>query len=177
MGEIFFALARAMWEICTLRRGPQDIPASFTLMVLMLTLNAVAGAALETIEMSAGSAIIAAVVDAAAVIVLVRLLLMATRRENRYLQTVTAIAGTGVILSVFAAPAVAWLSAWVEQRRDVGMPMLLWLAVFGWNLLIIAHIFRHAIDTNLAIGFVLAVVFVFIDVQLINHLLSAATSP
>jgi hypothetical protein len=49
--------------------------------------------------------------------------------------------------------------------------MLLWLAVFGWNLLIMAHILRHAINSNLVIGFMLAVAFVFIDIQLINHIL------
>ena len=174
MGEIIIALARAMWQICTLRRGPQDLPASSMLMVLMLLLNAVASATLETIEIPATSAVMAAVIDAVVVVILIRVLLQATGRHNRFLQTVTAIAGTGLVLSFFALPVVAWLAASVERRQDIGIPMLLWLAVFGWNLLVIAHVLRHAIDSNLVVGFVLAVAIVFIDIQLINHLVPTA---
>ena len=170
MGEIIVALARAMWQICTLRRGPQDLPASSMLMVLMLLLNAVASATLETIEIPATSAVMAAVIDAVVVVILIWALLQTTGKQNRFLQTVTAVAGTGLILSFFALPVVAWLAASVERRQDIGIPMLLWLAVFGWNLLVIAHVLRHAIDSNLVVGFVLAVAIVFIDIQLINHL-------
>ena len=176
MVEIMIALARAMWQICTLRRGPQDLPASSMLMVLMLLLNAIASATLETIEMPAANAVMAALVDAVVVVIVMGALLQATGRRHRFRQTVTAIAGAGLLLSFFALPVLSWLASSVEQRRDVGIPMLLWLAVFGWNLLVIAHILRHAIDSNLVVGFVLAVAFVFIDIQLINHLVPA-TNP
>ena len=176
MAEIVMAIVRAMWAICTLRRGPQDLPASSTLMLLMLLLNAIGSAMLEAIQMPAASATLAAVVDTIVVIVLIRLLLQVTGKQNRFRQTVTAIAGAGFLLTFFALPVLLWIAAWAGQQHDLSIPMLLWLAVFGWNLLVMAHILRHAIDSNLVVGFMLAIAFVFIDIQLINHILPTPNS-
>jgi hypothetical protein len=117
MAEIAVAIAKAMWAICTLRRGPQDLPASSTLMLLMLLLNAIGSAMLEAIEMPAASAALAAVIDTIVVIVLIRLLLQATGMQNRFRQTVTAIAGTGLVMTFFALPTLLWIAAWAGQQR------------------------------------------------------------
>jgi hypothetical protein len=74
-------------------------------------------------------------------------LLYAFARSARIVQTLTALLGASAIIGLVVAILVAVLPA---------LPDLLRIAIFVWNMFVIAHILRHALDTWFALGCLIA---------------------
>ena len=85
-------------------------------------------------------------------------LLRLNEKEARTTQTLSAVYGTSGIVSLLAAP-IQWplVDAIKAQATPSPEASLLILIIMIWSLLIDAHIIRHALDTTLARGFLLAV--------------------
>lgn len=52
----------------------------------------------------------------------------------------------------------------------VVLPTLLLLALLFWNLVVVGHILRHALSTNLGMGAVLATVYMYVSLSIIKIL-------
>lgn len=85
------------------------------------------------------------------------------RRPARFSQTLAALAGSGGLLGL---PALALIRV---AGAEVVAPHLstAWLLLLFWNLLINAHILRHALSSSLAMGAILSVLYVLASTQLI----------
>ncbi len=96
--------------------------------------------------------------------VAVTLLLTARNFQARLPQTVTALAGTGFIFGL--------MSLLILARVDPGKPQpdlaLFYLILFGWSLVVDAHIYRHALSIKLNIGVLLAVLIFAANFMLLN---------
>ena len=58
-----------------------------------------------------------------------------------------------------------------QDAEQVSMPVLMfWLLLMGWNLLVVAHIIRHALSVILPVGVAIAVLYTLIAMQLITAL-------
>jgi hypothetical protein len=73
--------------------------------------------------------------------------------QARLPQTLTALAGTGLIFGL--------MSLMILSRVDPDRPQpelaLLYLILFGWSLAVDAHIYRHALSVKFGLGALLAV--------------------
>jgi len=94
----------------------------------------------------------------------VALLLTARNFQARLPQTLTALAGTGFIFGL--------MSLLILARVDPGKPQpdlaLFYLILFGWSLVVDAHIYRHALSIKLNIGVLLAVLIFAANFMLLN---------
>ena len=69
--------------------------------------------------------------------------------KARYLQTVTALIGTGIIFNLMAWPVLSF--GGLEQASAVAGQLLslVVIALISWEVLVTAHIFRNALDTKM----------------------------
>ncbi len=91
-------------------------------------------------------------------------------------QTLTALAGSGALLGLLALPVIRVL---FEGQDGSGVPpfaAMVWLILFGWSLLVVAHIMRHALSVAFAVGLGVAVLYTLVAMQVIGTLFPAETN-
>ena len=135
-----------------LRSGPQELPASWPLMVLMvsayLVQNLITGQQLEDDQ-----AVSKSLVALSLQIFVLTGLLYWRRSIERFPQTLSALAGVGIVFN-----AITWiLLAQSDPAANQPMLALSWFAVFIWSLFVDAHIYRHALSVPLAMGMLITV--------------------
>jgi hypothetical protein len=170
-------LLQRFLDICLLRAAPQDIPGSAVLLLLALIAYCVAGLSLSLINADLSKALILVAVDLLILAGLMYLLLWIRLLTNRYLQTLTALAGTGAILEFVAWPVLYWqqLSSAANGPGLWFASLLLWLWLF-WNIAVVAHILRHTLSTNFFNGALLSVLYMFVSVSVIRILFYSPAS-
>lgn len=132
-----------------LRRGPDALPASPRLLQQILLLNALSGIVVLSTQYEAGIAVSSTLLDLALMLGFTWILLQALHRQPRFVQTATALSGVGIVFHLLLWPALLTFSATDTDevlRTQVGISMLL---VMSWELLVIAHIFRCAIESSM----------------------------
>ena len=164
------ALLKAFWDIALWRRDPGQLPDSMTL----VTFTAAAYAALSAVQswMIYGMDRLLARTgaDLALTVLLVWALLALTRRTHRFNQTLSAVLGTGAMLS----PLVILLLA-LRGPADASqvLALLVWAGSIGvilWFTFILGHIVRSALDTGLFTGVAIAVTYVVASAAALTRL-------
>ncbi|MEQ6341055.1 MAG: hypothetical protein M3A44_05220 [Gammaproteobacteria bacterium] len=163
-------LLSMFFDVCRLRVAPQDLPTSRTLLVSTLAVYALLSIVISVVQMSLVKALLAAFMDTALLAGLSFFLLWARMFAHRWVQTCTALAGSGAVLEVVALPLMVWQKQFGPESSMVILPTLLLLVVLFWNLVVIGHILRHALSTNLGMGAVLATVYMYVSLSIIKIL-------
>jgi hypothetical protein len=145
------ALLRLLVDICLLRRGPQDIPCSPEL-ARGLVLGFAALKIGTALMLDIPEPFLRTLLSLALLLALPWVLLAIRGHRPRYLQTLTAFAGTGLLFSLLFLPFFL-LAASTPPMQAGATPepaqlALGWLslALLGWKLVINGHILRHALD-------------------------------
>ncbi len=164
-------LLRIFWGICLFQKAPQDVPYSPGLFLLLL----IPGFIVDNLNLN----IALPKVMFASVILVVSLhtlfllgslsaLLVVMGYRARILQTLTALLGTGIILSIFALPLLLIVS---RIANDPGFFGLILLLLNIWSLLITAHILRHAISIGLLLAGLLAFGYFMLSIKIVDVML------
>jgi len=159
------AILNPFIQICLLRQGPQDLPTSGILLAIALTAHTVMSIVWSNISLNAGSALLSGLLDTLLLVVLTATLLYAQRRKSRVIQTLTALAGTGTIITFLALPVSGWLQGVDQSAGEGGPAVIMLLILMGWSLAVVGHIFRHALSIPYFFGLVLAMVFYGISIS------------
>lgn len=161
------ALIRLFIDIALHRKGPQDVPAAGG--VLGLTLCAyLAIGAVALWPSAAGTGALAGqlAVDLTLVVLVFTGLLAVTGRASRTTQTLTAVLGTGALLSAVALPFI-WLASRIFtdgapaeglEQFALFSTIILFMLLLA-SLLVTGHIVRHALDWTYAAGVLTAVLY------------------
>jgi len=155
-------------ELCLLKRAPQDLPASVALLVIVITLNILIGALGVADLMDNSSALSAAVLDTLIIMVLLRVVLIVQSRSSRYLQTATAIFGSGIFLGLLGlllqfSAANAAPESFIESFTAV-----VYFVLFIWVQLVIGQILKHALDVSMNLGVGLALTYTILSGMMIQ---------
>ena len=148
MNHILMNLA----QMLRLRGGPQNIPASWPLMVFLIMAymvqNLVTGQHLED-ENAAAKTLVSMCLQ---IIVLAGLLFW-RRRTERFAQTLSSLAGVGLVFNT-----ITWVLL-TQSDPTLNQPVLAltWFSVFVWSLFVDAHIYRNALSITLALGMLITV--------------------
>jgi len=144
-------------NICLLRAGPQDLPTSNVLVGLALAAHFLANVLTGLDEADPGNALTAGAMDTLLLVALTHTGLMLRNLRSRTRQTLAALAGCGALLAVFAWAVVTAAELVTPHAWIVWVPFLFWfLAVYG-------HVLRHAFNTTLNIGLLLATGYVLLS--------------
>ena len=154
-------------DLCLLRRAPQDLPASQSLLVAVLVVNALAGIVLGAQTWAGtGVALAATVLDLGVLLALLWLALRMRGVLPRFTQSATALLGAGVLFTLLAMP----LQPLLDTPEDIEAGALLYLLLLVWVQLVYGHVLRHALNVNLVSGVALALVYTFTSAVLIELL-------
>jgi hypothetical protein len=163
-------LIRLWFDICLLRAGPQDLPYSRELLGLAMGGYTLASLLLSLPEYPPLVAAQLALVDAALLVVFAATALILGRKFARLNQTLMALSGTGMLLGLFALPVIQLLPPDQPGGEPSPLAGLLWLAMFGWNLVVVAHIMRHALSAGFLVAIGIAALYTLLAMQIIDAL-------
>ncbi len=158
--RIMSPLITLFWDICLLRRGPQEVPASLVLLKLSLLAYAATGLlslSLGLSQVGASRIVLLTLADVALLAGLSYAVLHTLGLVPRYLQTLTALAGAGTLLQLIGLPLGLWYQRELAANGAADLPALLWLVLLLWSISITAHILRHAFSVSFGIGLLYAV--------------------
>ncbi len=164
-------LLSAFLDIIMLRRGPQDLPASQFLMVSALLCYTASGLALFLTQIpSLGGALAELSVVLALEAGFFVALLALQGKLSRAVQTLTALWGTGTLLTLVGLPLHMWIVAIPEGAPPATLPNLGVLLLLILSLVVAGHILREALELPLPAGILLVmsefILSVFVTAQL-----------
>lgn len=141
------ALARLYAEIALLKRGPQDVPASWLLLVLTVAAYCAIHVIVSSALPAAGdpwAAILA--IDVVFTLVWYTALLGMLRRAERLLQTATAVFGYRSVLAPLTIGA-EWLFRRFGSEQVWQVPLVVvYMAVVVWLIAASSHVLKAAIE-------------------------------
>jgi len=167
-------LFRAFFDICLLKRRPQDIPASRELLILIVAGYLLATFLLTELDKTIPDTVLAGVIDTASLLVFVFLLLFLGRKLNRWTQTTTALAGTGMIFSLLVLPFIVSRPAPDIVNDTAPVFYFVQLLIVIWYIIVMAHIFKHAMSSSFFTGIVVSITYVLLSRLLIELSVAAA---
>lgn len=169
-------------RILLFRAGPQDFPHAPQLVLPLPALAAVAYFAVFALLLPAGVSLVIALASVGALALVTHSLLSARGKVARFQQTFHALLATGILLTLASvpamnalAPALKQIAADPELLKQPGavqtpaVASLVLNALNIWNLAVYAHIFRHATETRIWTGLLIAL-FVAFSVLLLSLL-------
>lgn len=151
-------------QIALRRRGPEDLPDSGFLLVLTAACYVVALTLLAWPIYGASGALARSVgLDLLLLYGCVWGLLRFTGHAARLGRTLTAVFGTGALLSLLMVPFNFWLGSLSGTERPAVLPVLANLAIVSWSLVVNAHILARALSSPFTLGLVLSVAYFFLN--------------
>ena len=167
------ALARPFVEICLLRLGPQDLPASPVLLGIALAAHAGLGIAITALYYPFLTAVAVSVTGTVLLGLLAFVLLSVRGLVERFFQTYAAFAGTGAVLEALALPLVALLETNEPAGAASAAGVILtipWLALLVWSWVVSGHILRHALSVHLTVGIGISMAFFWLSALVIHQM-------
>jgi hypothetical protein len=157
-------LLQAFWQVVSLRRSPQIIPRSRRLLGVMLLFHLLIGAASASYYLPLGDALLVAGLGTLLLAAISHLLLAFYGVAQRSVQVITALAGCELFLGLVSLPLDFWFSS--VSKADAAFPALLSLLLLGWNIAVVAHVYRHALEVSKGLGFLYATGYMLVSITL-----------
>lgn len=165
------ALLNTAVELCLLRLGPQQLPASPALLLVSLLLNLLVGVLMV---MAVNLGVMEAVAESLfEIILMLGALYLALKSYNklaRFNQTASALMLSGLLLGLLSLPLVTW-----NHRSQSAESGLLLLLLIFWSILVLGHILRHAFSIPLNLGIAVGVAYTLFSWNLIALIFPVAT--
>lgn len=150
-------LFKIFWDICRLKAGPQDIPKGNGLLLSAIIAVIITDSFSTSILMPSLSGLETVTIVTIYNIFLftaLYLLLRLIGYSSRGVQTVTALAGSGLFISLVLLPGLIVMNSAEEQVKSFVFYIL---ADTVWRIAVNTHIFRHAFSVNLLLAMILSV--------------------
>jgi hypothetical protein len=182
MLQAFYVVLLAFFDICRLKKRPQDIPASRNLLTICILVYSIVSIFIAALYQPTEQAILGSVIELVLILLFTWAILQSSGKAVRWTQTVTALIGTNMIINIIALPAYVLVS--VDELSDLGtsssssqsLGLLLLAALACWNIVIMAHIIRHALETHFAIAMFLAITYIWIIFSFTSAVMPAGVS-
>lgn len=159
-----YVLFRPFLEICFFKRGPQGLPASTLLLALTLVAHTLFSVVLSWPAYPPLGALLAGILDTLVLAILTLSLLSMQGLGKRLVPTLSALAGSGALISALAVLPVYWLFASEQNGEPNAAAVLILMAMVAWSIAVMAHILRHSLGSSPAIALVIAVLFYWLAV-------------
>ncbi|MDE2090456.1 MAG: hypothetical protein KGJ08_00975, partial [Gammaproteobacteria bacterium] len=91
------------------------------------------------------------------------------QKIERFNQTAIALFGSSALIMIVAVP-VSFAATLPESSSVQIVVQVLIYGILAWSILVIAHVIRHALDTKLSIGILIAGAYTVINILLFGLL-------
>lgn len=89
-------------------------------------------------------------------------LLVVLKLKERFVQTISALLGTGIFFNLLSWPLVGLIAINESSRTYDALVAILALSMISWELLVTAHIYRHAFNLRMYSAIILSLGLFFI---------------
>lgn len=149
---------RLFWDIVRLRSGPQALPFSYGMLLLLVVLHMLIDIVLSAQASNLSGNLLSAAVNTAFTAGFVFVVLQWAAKSQRFVQTLSALLGTEILIGVIGA-----VLLFLSQLPALALIVsIMYLLLIVWNGLVTAHILHHALDTSMLWGVVLALLYLFL---------------
>jgi hypothetical protein len=162
-------LLKIFLDISLLRANPQELPASDTVMLAALAAYALADVVGVLDIVSVGGAALAAAVDTLLLVAATHLALRWRHLENRFTQTLSALAGCGALISLLA-----WAAAGLVPARFPAE--WVWAPFLIWYTLVLGHVLRHALSIPLVAGVTASILYLILSMGVTGLFINPAAA-
>lgn len=152
-------LIAAFAAITLHRRSPLDLPESRHLLALTLGVYAVVALIALRLDDASRGDVVAAAADVALFLGVVWVVLHVMERSARFLQTATALVGTGALLSAVSLPLILWLRDATAAGSGAGAPGFLYLLLYLWSIDVGGYVVAKALARPYILGVSIVVVY------------------
>ncbi len=159
------SVIRTLFSIMLLKQGPQDLVFSRSLLQLLVIAYVASGVLVLQGSIEPGEALANMVLDVLVIVFYTRIVLHSLHKPARFVQTASAMVGVGVVFHLLAWPALAVPPADGEQSLSTTASLAM-LLLMSWNLLVVAHIFRHALASGMSHAMLLSFALFFLSIAL-----------
>ena len=177
-------LVRLFFLIAISRKGPQDVPHSLFLFIATVVLTFVIELTVlyfiipRKVPLEIFQILKFLLVTNGSSIAMVYLIFYTHRYKTRFLQSITAIFGTGIIISVVSIP--VWLLQVFAFTRGNGLlqdlSFIIAMFVIGWRLFVNMHIFRFGLSVSPFYAGALSLVLFALGIFVFNLLIPVEVS-
>ena len=161
-------LSKIFWNICRLKSNPQDLPKARYLLIAVIFAGIIVDSFSSSIllpKLTALEIINIVIIYNILLLSAVYFLLKLLGYTERAVQTLTAIAGSGLFISLVLLPALLTLNSAVKSF------VFLILIDNIWRIVVNAHIFRHSLSIGLLMAMILSVSYLLLGALLAEFLL------
>lgn len=139
--------------------APQDLPFSQPFLMRVLALYLITGVLVLLPGMEDYfTAVILILLDIFLLIIFLKFCLFSRNNSARFLQTLYACLGVGIFFQVLALPLVIMLNVGSDEATQTVSPIgsLFYLILVSWQVSVMAHILRHAMDMVISLTLLLS---------------------
>lgn len=161
-------------RIMGLLSAPQDLPYSISLLSRVLILYLLTG----MLVLIPGSEdlftiIVLLVLDIVLLVSFLKFCLYTRNTSGRFVQTLIACLGVGVVFQVLALPLVLVLNT-ASEASEAGNALggLFYLLLVSWQVTVMAHILRHAMNMTLSLTLMLSFSYFLLVIVISNQVVS-----
>lgn len=167
-------LLQRFFQICLFRAGPADVPSSYGFLKIVCLIYFAVGVLVSRIDQNWSLSLAGSFADTCLLLVVCWLLLYYRGFSTRFIQTATAMAGTGSLLGLLGLP-IFWLFRQVEPSGQLtSLVLLLVLLLVFWSLFVTAHIFRNALEIRPGTAALVTVLYTIVSLLVVGLAMSGA---
>ncbi len=157
-------IVQRILAVMLLRGGPQDVPCSTSLLAAVTFLYIAGGALVLTSAMTTSQAVANMVLDVAVLFAFSYGCLSLLGYRTRFVQTATALAGVGIAYHLLAWPLFVQIHGMQPEQQGAKIAALLMLLLISWQVLVYAHVFRHAMQLSMVRALALSFGYLFLSI-------------
>jgi hypothetical protein len=158
-------VARLFIKMLLLSAAPQDLPYSYRLMGRVTCLYFLSGVLIQSNLVELVVAIKMMLLNTAILLSFSYAVLTVWKFKMRFIQTVAALLGTGVLFNMLIWPITGLMSMGGSSDIIDVILALLMLSMLSWELLITAHIYKNALNLSMAPSIMLSFALFFISIS------------
>ena len=168
MNNDFKTLLRIFVDLCLIKKGPQDVPDSSVLLKAVFFIYFLSGTLLLSSSVALSEAVAQSFIETLLLGFFVYLLLTFFAVKNRFNQSVTAIYGSGALITTLSVPFVFLMGSMTNSEGSTGAVGLIVFLIVCWSFVVLANIIRETIQKSLGICLLLTFCYLYLSYQVIQ---------
>ncbi len=160
------SVLQKLLSLLVLKSAPQDLPYSPRLLVQLMLAYILSGIVVLQTTLNPEDILSGLLLGLLIQYVFTYSVLRALDKRARFVQTFCAILGIGILFNLLSWPVFSMLSDETAQEAMRSSMSLMFLLMISWEVLVKAHIFRHALEMRMFSALALSLSLFFISVAL-----------
>jgi len=149
-----------------LKSAPQDLPYSPQLSLQLAGWYIVSGIVVLQTTVSPDDILAGILLGLLVQVLFTYLVLRALNKRARFVQTISAMLGAGTLFNLLSWPVFAFFADEAPNENLQATMSLVFLLIISWEVLVKAHIFKHALDMKMYSALALSFSLFFISIAL-----------